>query len=100
MLQRSYLTACLNAVAPWVTTLKSLVFRSALSFYTQLRSFGHTQKHTYYLYEPQLLSLGSTGFVYQLSDAIVVKNSRPGRSEYITHEQDIFAMLERQPLSP
>ncbi|KHN93710.1 protein kinase domain-containing protein [Metarhizium album ARSEF 1941] len=100
MLQRSSLAAWLKAVASWVATLKSLVFQPAWSFYNVLRSFGSTQKSAHYLKEPQLLSLGSTGLVFKLSDAIVVKKSRPGRSDYIADEQKIFAILKRQPLSP
>lgn len=100
MLQRSYLTAWLKAMASWVATLESLVFQSALNLYSKLRSFDPTQKSARYLEEPQLLSLGSTGFVFKLSDAIVVKKCRPGRSDYIADEQKIFAILERQPPSP
>ncbi|KAG8408116.1 hypothetical protein J3459_018161 [Metarhizium acridum] len=100
MLQRSNLAAWLRAVAFWAATLKSLVFQPALNLYNVLRSFGSTQKSAYDLEEPQLLSLGSTGLVFKLSDAIVVKKSRLGRSDYIADEQKIFAILKRQPLSP
>ncbi|KAH0596397.1 hypothetical protein MHUMG1_05514 [Metarhizium humberi] len=62
--------------------------------------FRTTQKSAHHLEEPQLLSLGSTGLVFKLSDAIVVKKSRLGRSDYIAAEQKVFTRLKRQPSSP
>ncbi|KJZ72468.1 hypothetical protein HIM_08137 [Hirsutella minnesotensis 3608] len=100
MLQRSYLTALLKAVALWVATLKSLILQPVSSFYNALRNSEPKRSSAHYLEEPQLLSLGSTGLVFKLSDAIIVKKSRPGRSNYIADEQKIFAILKRQPLSP
>lgn len=57
-------------------------------------------KNARHLREPRFLSLGGTGLVFKLSDAIAVKKSRPGRGDYIADEQNIFATLERQPPSP
>lgn len=62
--------------------------------------FWTTQKSAHHLEEPQLLSLGSTGLVFKLSDAIVVKKSRLGRSDYIAAEQKVYTILKRQSPSP
>ncbi|KAK2603968.1 hypothetical protein QQS21_003804 [Conoideocrella luteorostrata] len=100
MLQQSYLTAWLKAMALWLAPFKLHVLQPALSLYTVLRNLQTTQESAYYLEEPLLLSLGSTGLVFKLSDAIVVKKSRLGRNNNIADEQRIFAILNRQPLSP
>ncbi|GAB0136164.1 hypothetical protein EsDP_00004476 [Epichloe bromicola] len=87
-------------MALWVAALKLFILQPALNFYNVLRGLKTSQDIAYDLEEPLLLSLGSTGLVFKLSDAIVVKKSRLGRNDYIANEQKIFATLNRQPLSP
>lgn len=96
----SYLTTWLKAVASRIVTFRSLIFRSVSAFCDLLPRFGFTHRTRRFLQEPQLLSLGSTGFVYKLSDAIAVKKCRQGRDDYIASEQKIFAALSDQPPSP
>ncbi|KPM36132.1 hypothetical protein AK830_g10439 [Neonectria ditissima] len=49
---------------------------------------------------PRLLSFGSTGFTFKLSEAIVVKKVRPGRDCSLANEKTIFAILDCHPPSP
>ncbi|KAM4065063.1 hypothetical protein HRG_004597 [Hirsutella rhossiliensis] len=49
---------------------------------------------------PRMLSLGSTGCTFRLTDYVVVKKVRPGREANMAQEQHVFAILESHPPSP
>ncbi|KAG6032938.1 hypothetical protein E4U41_007078 [Claviceps citrina] len=116
MLGQNHLTAWLRAMPLWLAALKVHVLQTAFGLYKLLLGGPRTTQATkeatpeamqevtherpQYLEEPLLLSLGGTGFVYKLSDAIVVKKCRPGSEDLLAREQDMFAILSRQTLSP
>ncbi|KAG5937385.1 hypothetical protein E4U53_008204 [Claviceps sorghi] len=96
---QSYLTAWLKVVTFQTPYLRLLVKRVYWRIYNMVRS--GKKKPTYINYRgPPFISMGGSGLVFKLSDTIAVKKSRKGQSEYIRDEQKIFAILNRQPLSP
>lgn len=52
------------------------------------------------LLEPRLLSFGSTGLVYQLTDDIVVKRAFADDNEGIHNEYRIYDVLDSMPYCP
>ncbi|KAG5985252.1 hypothetical protein E4U55_007877 [Claviceps digitariae] len=94
------LTAWLKAFAFRLTSLKVLVMRPFWHIYNILGSFT-TKQHGTHIYEhPEFVSMGGSGVVWRVTDAIVVKRCRKDGDEDFAVEKKWFETLNRQPLSP
>ncbi|OAA37911.1 protein kinase domain-containing protein [Metarhizium rileyi] len=95
MLLRNCLTALLKAIASRIATFRSLIFKPAFNLYNWLNGFGSTQESLDYL-----ASAAPDSYISSATLSSLRKKSRPGRRNHILHEQNIFALLQCQPLSP
>ncbi|KAG6002127.1 hypothetical protein E4U43_001167 [Claviceps pusilla] len=104
---QNYVTAWLKAIASGTAYFKQLLMGRVLHIYNMLpwlktkqRSLKREARVVRSVAEAPFLSFGGSGLVYKLSDGIAVKISRPDHEEFITREQKIFEILNRQPVSP
>ncbi|KAG6007059.1 hypothetical protein E4U21_006419 [Claviceps maximensis] len=93
-----HLIAWLKTAALTFASLRLLVMRPVLHIVNMLRGFKKKQP----THGPLVLSLGSAGIVYQLSDAIAVKKRLAEDEDEgeLINEQNVFAEMKSQPLSP